>query len=719
MPSLSWGSVAYGDTYTLEYSTSSSFASGNTTVTGLGTGYTFGSPLADGHYYWRVESVNAYSDMSAWSATRDFIVDTAGPAAPTLSNPANAAIVRGTTTFSWSAPATAAGYEFEYSTDIGFGTTVSDVVQTGVSTVVSNPARGSYYWRVRAKDGLGNWGGWSAVWSFAVHAPIPGAPGLVSPAAGYQTTNTMPSLSWGSVTNGATYELEYSTSSSFASGNTTVTGLGTGYTFGSPLADGHYYWRARADNLDGESGAWSATRDFIVDTAGPAAPTLTGPANAAILRGTTTFSWSAPATAAGYEFEYSTDIGFGTTVSDVVQTGVSTVVSNPARGSYYWRVRAKDGLGNWGGWSAAWTFAVHAPIPAAPALSAPASGYMTESTTPMVSWLAAANGATYQVQFSTTSTFATIGQSGTTGSLEFTPTTLAFGTWYWRVQAMNLDSEAGAWSSVRSFTSYPSFYEEFGTDANNWFFDSSDWTAGGGNLQTDGIQDSGCLAPSCYVYNFATYNGPTTDFKDFTFRVRMRRDLHVDTTSMPPYVVYSAPQEGIFIRASEDSYGELLGGYMFTYWIQEVYDPYYYVTYVYSTWELDKTLAAAPWFVTVASGQLYYDGNFNFEDYYNVARATAIGSTMYFYLNNTLMYTLNDSAFAHGNVGIEMLSDQYGDNTIYADYARLGLPNTSPISGESLNANLRPIAVTEIPKEILRIFVENERRMEAARRLAK
>ena len=78
---------------------------------------------------------------------------------------------------------------------------------------------------------------------------IPAAPALTAPAAGYQTTNTTPTLNWNTVPDGYTYELQYSTSSTFASGNVNVPGLGTTYTFGSPLADGHYYWHVRAVNL--------------------------------------------------------------------------------------------------------------------------------------------------------------------------------------------------------------------------------------------------------------------------------------------------------------------------------------------------------------------------------------------------------------------------------------------------------------------------------------
>ncbi len=725
MPTLNWNTVPYGNTYELQYSTSSSFASGNVNVPGLGTSYTFGSPLADGHYYWRVRAVNVNAAAGAWSASRDFTVDTAGPVAPALSSPADAATLRGTTAFSWTAPATAAGYEFVYDNDADFSSPVIDnSALTATSFTVTNPARGSYYWRVRAKDALGNWGAWSAARTFVINAPIPATPGLSSPAAGFQTTNATPTLTWTTAFNGNTYELQYSTSSSFAS-YVNVNGLGTNYTFGSPLSDGHYYWRVRAANLDSESGPWSAIRDFTVDTTGPAAPALSAPADAATLRGTTAFSWTAPATAAGYEFVYDNDADFGSPLVDnSALTATSFTVTNPARGSYYWRVRAKDALGNWGPWSAPRTFTVKALIPATPVLNAPATGSMTESDVLQVFWLTTANASTYEIQLSTSSAFSTLGDHGTSGTLNYTTSTLAFGNWYWRVRGVNLDGEPGSWSASRYFTIYPSFNEEFNGDLSNWLPSSlTYWQINSGVLNLLG--DGGCGGvDNCYADYSNVYNGAITDFTDFTFRARMKRDLHEDTAfnictwGYPEYLCYIAPDQGIFVRATVDSYGWPINGYYFASYTEIIYDSYYGYYYEELGYNIYKiTNGYWTWLgPSSLNGDIF--GNYNFDNLYNVDRVTAIGNKLYFYINNTLVYTLTDSSYTHGKVGILAGSEfgNYGDQTLYIDYARLGMPVTSPISGESADPSLKTIKFSDLPSAVQKNFIAIQNKVISSRK---
>ena len=76
--------------------------------------------LPDGKYFWRVRTVNYLDIPSKWSASRYFTVDTAAPAAPALSLPADGASVTAIPTFSWAASLTATRYQFQYDDDGGF-----------------------------------------------------------------------------------------------------------------------------------------------------------------------------------------------------------------------------------------------------------------------------------------------------------------------------------------------------------------------------------------------------------------------------------------------------------------------------------------------------------------------------------------------------------------------------------------------------------------------
>ena len=87
------------------------------------------------------------------------------------------------------------------------------------------------------------------------------------------------------------------------------------------------------------------------------------------------------------------------------------------------------------------------------ALTAPNYGYLTNDTTPDLSWNAVAYGESYQLQISRNYTFTDIAQDvGGIAGVTTTASALADGLYYWRVRAMNANSVYGAWSAYRYFT---------------------------------------------------------------------------------------------------------------------------------------------------------------------------------------------------------------------------------------------------------------------------
>ena len=118
--------------------------------------------------------------------------DTTPPPVPALLSPANGAII-GTNqpTFSWqevfdpSAPVT---YILEIASDSGFTQNViskTDIASTTYELSPETLAEGAWYWRVRARDGVGNTSEPSGAWSFTFAVDHP--PVLTSP--GNQTVN--------------------------------------------------------------------------------------------------------------------------------------------------------------------------------------------------------------------------------------------------------------------------------------------------------------------------------------------------------------------------------------------------------------------------------------------------------------------------------------------------------------------------------------------------
>jgi hypothetical protein len=321
-----------------------------------------------------------------------------------------------------------------------------------------------FYWFVRAEDTAGNWSGWSDPSAVTIQPPTPAAPGLDTPATGLVMNNTAPELKWKSVSYGATFELQIDHNSSFSSLPLTkdyLTISDLNYIIDA-LPEGKFYWRVRAQNVNGVSGAWSSSRYFTVDITPPLKPALSAPGNGSSPVGTPTFSWKTAATATRYQFEYN---NANNPDAFIYRSGELTATTHkpptiPATNPptiLYWFVRAEDTAGNWSGWSDPFTVTIQPPVPAAPALSAPASGYQTVAISLDLSWLAVTYGNTYQIQIDDSSGFTSPNYTYTSdvGALSDMVGPLPPGKWYWRVRSFNVNNVSSPWSSSRNFRINP------------------------------------------------------------------------------------------------------------------------------------------------------------------------------------------------------------------------------------------------------------------------
>ena len=327
-------------------------------------------------------------------------------------------------------------------------------------------------------------------------APAPttvAAPGLLGPTAG--ATVAVPfDISWSAVSDPsgiAGYNWQVSRTSDFSAASVVIQNSTDGSTTHAPvsgLADGSYFWRVQAATGGGVQGAWSEVRSFTVSGAGansPGSPVL-DPAKG----GTTLFhplenisyTWSAATGAGSYVLEASKDPSFpfdGKIVFDNIRaTSHGFAFGGSLQGTWFIRVYAVnttfgkvgDTVGGVdviaGRPSNTISVSVQYTNPTGPppALLAPASG-ATAALPVTLSWADGYNPQDlgYQLEVSQSSTFSDCEplqiscEFSNNTATSRTLTSLAPGTWFWRVRSAQGDSSPTtpaltAWSPTRSFT---------------------------------------------------------------------------------------------------------------------------------------------------------------------------------------------------------------------------------------------------------------------------
>jgi hypothetical protein len=129
------------------------------------------------------------------------------------------------------------------------------------------------------------------------------------------------------------------------------------------LADGSYYWRARAG-----AGAWgdfSAPRRYVMDTQAPPACWINIPSyNQLINDPTPEFNITKQYNEHHFQLQISTDTGFTVMVADTVSLAEIFELQTPLPdGWLYGRVRGGDLAGNWAAWSSRLPFKLDSQAP--------------------------------------------------------------------------------------------------------------------------------------------------------------------------------------------------------------------------------------------------------------------------------------------------------------------------------------------------------------------
>lgn len=196
------------------------------------------------------------------------------PSAPGLASPGNSQTLSPTAevTFQWNAVSEATQYYVEYWGD-PYGT-LNSGWQFGTSFQVGTMWPGSYSWRVKARNNIGE-SGWSETRSFIIAentetpAPsntpqpqAPATPSLREPTGGAsfpQTTDVW--FSWHEANNAAQYYLEY-WGGSYGTLNSGWIG-DTAHHIGT-MWPGTYSWHVKARDNNGVESNWSETWTFTI-----------------------------------------------------------------------------------------------------------------------------------------------------------------------------------------------------------------------------------------------------------------------------------------------------------------------------------------------------------------------------------------------------------------------------------------------------------------------
>lgn len=176
-PTFDWSDVNGASGYTLQVSTTFSFASVLKTYASVVSTLSATSDLsANSMLYWRVRA-NGTNGPSLWSDVRSFVTPNP-PSIPSLISPSNGARISDLTPrLAWRAVTVPAGttfshYQLQVSTNSTFTAIVLDqsvfTLSPSEFTLVNPllPAK-KYFWRVLACNTDGACSAWSAVWSFS------------------------------------------------------------------------------------------------------------------------------------------------------------------------------------------------------------------------------------------------------------------------------------------------------------------------------------------------------------------------------------------------------------------------------------------------------------------------------------------------------------------------------------------------------------------------
>jgi hypothetical protein len=267
-PAFDWSDFPGATSYQIQVSKDNTFKTTVLSKTSATSSYATTSNLPTKTLlYWRVRA-KVGGVYGAWSEIFSF-TSANPPSAPSLSAPANNALVAGPSPlFDWKDSTVPSGvtfdhYQIQIATDSVFTAIVHNHNISGATNsldndAVLNPAT-TYYWRVRSYALNGDYSAWSTARSVKIKFLTPA---LLGPADLSTVGSLKPVFTWNVVVGATTYTIQISKRNTFGLGTTSANVAAPTYTPGANLSSQTtYYWRVKVNGLYGPSD-WSLVFSF-------------------------------------------------------------------------------------------------------------------------------------------------------------------------------------------------------------------------------------------------------------------------------------------------------------------------------------------------------------------------------------------------------------------------------------------------------------------------
>ncbi len=284
-------------------------------------GITWQDDLPDGNYVLRIRAIDS-AGLEGGNRDHAFELD-ARPLPPALLSPLlGERQYQHEVEFSWAAAAEAHGYVLQIAPTPEFGNVLIERRLAPVTRQGETLAEGDWHWRVASVDEAGKVHVWSPHRAFRVQ-PLPNPP-----LARVRADAGQAQFAWGESRGAARYDLEVGASADFSAAQVKLETAATNLS--APLKSGKYYWRMRAVESDGQSGAWSAVSPVIVPPDAPSGLAVQVDGDQLLA----TWKGDAPA----YKLELSTDASFAKPLLSQLVHEASATLPKPKPGDYWLRV---------------------------------------------------------------------------------------------------------------------------------------------------------------------------------------------------------------------------------------------------------------------------------------------------------------------------------------------------------------------------------------------
>ncbi len=219
----------------------------------------------------------------------------------------------------------------------------------------------TYYFAVKVKNAADLWSGVGASDGITIDSSVPTAPGTPTDSGEY-TTSTNVSWNWTASSAGASGIKTYYVCIGTTPGGTDIVNdlnIGNVLTYAKTgLTHGNtYYAKVKAESNNGRVGAYSGNSDGItIDTSPPGAPGIPVDEAQIVSNNILNFTWTQAQDSESGVVSYWLYIGTSPGASDIFNAEVGNILSYAIAGTedkmYFARVRAKNGAGVWGDFSA-------------------------------------------------------------------------------------------------------------------------------------------------------------------------------------------------------------------------------------------------------------------------------------------------------------------------------------------------------------------------------